>query len=674
MTSPDAAAAAPLALRLLGEMAVLRDGRAVDLPRSRKTRALLAYLALSTRPRRRDALCAMFWDRPDDPKGALRWSLSKLRPLLDDGTGTRLRCDGELVQVDTSGLAVDALRLQGVLKGAGEEDVVELEALAAAGEVLEGFSLPRCPNFELWLAEQRDTLRRARLAVLQRLYEHHQAQPEEALVWARAIVETAPADGEARLRLIDLLLRTGRKSEADRQRELARDLLAGSVHHLMRQEATHTQTPIPEPAPVPSPGVVPAPQAPETEPLETAASLDLDLTPPNRPSIAVLPFQTLGADDQVFAVGLTHDIIMRISRLRWLFVIARGSAFNILSESHDVQDIARKLGVRYVTQGTVAVSGGKLRVDVALIDAPSRTEIWVEQYTRPLDDIFTVQQEISDAIARCLQIEIEEAEQRRALHEPVSSLDAWSAYHRGVWHMHRFREEDLDLAEQFFNRAIELEPAGPRPYAGLSFVEFQRAFLRLDPDYQGRLDRSLELAERSIAAEPREALGHWALGRTLLMFREYDQSIDELQSAIKLNPNFAGAHFSLSRTLFAAGESERGIESTDTARRLSPYDPLRFAMLSVRANCLVQLGRFEEAAEWVVRAARQPNAHHHIVAIAAYCTGLAGRDALARQFLDKLRAVRPDYSLEDFLLAFPLKEKAHVDLVRDGMRKAGLGE
>lgn len=654
-------------------MAVLRDATAADLPRSKKTRALLAYLALSTRPRRRDALCAIFWDRPDDPKGALRWSLSKLRPLLQIGDGNALKADGDLVQIDTSAFSVDVLELQKLSENPDPSGSDELEALANAGDLLEGFSLPHCPNFELWLAEQRENLRRARTALLNTLFERCQTDPESALPHARSLAEIAPSDPDARLRLIDLLYQTGRESEAERQAEMARELLADNVHRTTfdaklsraRHEASTTSSPHSTPA-----------TQPVKEVPSGGAEIEPELKLPSKPSIAVLPFQTLGAaagdQDEVFAIGLTHDIIMRISRLRWLFVIARGSAFNILSQSSDVRDIAQRLGVRYLMQGNVAISGGKLRVDVALIDAPSRTEIWVEQYVRDLDDIFDVQREISDAITQCLQIEIEEAEQRRALDTPTHNLDAWSAYHRGVWHMHQFKKPDFDRAEEFFDRAIALEPHGSRAYAGLSFVYFQRAFLRLTSDYDSALKRSLELAEQSVAVDPKEALGHWALGRTFLMYKEYEQSIEELENAITLNPNFAGAHFSLSRTFFANGSSESGIESADIARRLSPYDPLRFAMLSVRANCLVQLGQFEEAADWVVRAARQPNAHHHIVAIAAYCTGLAGRTDLASQFLKRLHDIRPDYRMEDFLLAFPLREKAHIELVREGFAKAGL--
>ena len=408
--------------------------------------------------------------------------------------------------------------------------------------------------------------------------------------------------------------------------------------------------------------------------VDEALAAEPALKLPDLPSIAVMPFQKVGAsaESDVIAMGLAHDVIMGLSRLRWLFVIARGTAFNVGSSPGDVLEIASQLGVRYITQGAIATSGNRLRVDVALIDAPTRSEIWVERFDREVSELFAIQQEIVDAIVSCLQVEIEEAEQRRALMRKDDSLDAWSAYHRGVWHMHKFNAKDFVTAEKLFERALELNPNDARVYAGLSFIAFQRAFLRIDPDFDSALGMSTEFAEKSIRADPREALGHWALGRALLMYRDYDQSIDELETAIDLNPNFAGAHFSLSRSCFAAGMSDRGIEATDTARRLSPYDPNLFAMLSVRANCLMQLGKYDEAVNWVVRAARQPNAHHHIQAIAAYCTAVAGRLDLTEQYKERLLAARPNYGMEDFLLAFPLKEKEHVELVTDGFRKAGI--
>ena len=660
-----------LTLRLLGKMAVLRDGEAIALPRSRKTRALLAYLALAARPLSRDHLCTVFWDLPDDPRGSLRWSLSKLRRVLDEPERARLAADRERVSIETGALEIDALALQAAVARRDGAPTETLERLAEAGALLEGLTLPNCLDFETWLAEMRETARQARVDALGELLRRHGDAPERAVRYARLWNELDPLNPEACTRLIALLLENGRAQEAEQQVELARTRLADAGMSVLgldtawsRLRASGRETAV-ETVPTPSP----APSLPEL-------NLDDEAYPPlpSQPSVAVLPFETLSAapDRQVFADGLTHDIISRISRLRWMFVIARGSTFTFRDQAVDVQTVARQLGVRYVAQGNVRFAGDRIRVDAILTDAMTRNELWADQFDRKLDDIFGIQDDISIAIVGALETEIERAEQQRALRDAPESLDAWSAYHRGLWHMHQFKRADFDLAESFFARAIALDSHAPRPIAGLSFVHFQRAFLKLDPDFEGQIQRALELGEQAIALDARDATGHWAVGRALLMRREYEQSVDALKTAIRLNPNYASAQFSLSRSYFAEGSSELGIQASDIARRLSPCDPLRFAMLSVKANCLAQMGRYDEAVDWVVRAARQPNAHHHILAIAAYCTSLADRDDLAREYLGRLRAAQPGYTVSDFFQAFPIRQPEHIELIREGFRKAGI--
>ena len=151
--SIDQHARSSLALSFLGGLSVEHKGEGIDLPRSRKTRALLAYLALSPRPRRRSALCTMFWERPDDPKGALRWSLSKIRPVMKSGDESLVVADGDFIRIETAGVGVDARDLLSAAANPDPWPAAELERLANAGELLEGFVLAGCPDFELWLAE-----------------------------------------------------------------------------------------------------------------------------------------------------------------------------------------------------------------------------------------------------------------------------------------------------------------------------------------------------------------------------------------------------------------------------------------------------------------------------------------------------------------------------------------
>lgn len=671
----------PLTIRLLGDMAVWRGDHRVALPRSKKTRALLAYLALTTRPQRRERIIALLWDLPDDPKGALRWSLSKLRQVVDTPERKRLIADRDNVSLDTGDIDLDMDALRRAEEASQHLPDEQLEELVTAGTLLEGMKLLDCLEFEAWIAEERENVRKARVTLLKELIRRQADDPAKAVDYTRSLCELDPLDVDGRIMLIELLCRSGRAPEAERQVELARGMLANAGLSTAPLERAWAELATAAPASATAPASV---SAPAPRPSETARNggaeapgLDeADPAVPTQPSVAVLPFETLSSDpdQEYFGDGLTHDIISRISGLRWLFVISRASAFTFRGPATDIQDVARKLGVRYVAHGSVRFAGDRLRLDAVLVDALSGNELWAQQYDRKLDDVFAIQDEIANAIVGTLELEIEQAEQRRALLDVPENLDAWSAYHRGLWHMYRYKKADFDQAEQYFNASIELDPTSPRPFAGLSFIHFQRAFLNLNDDYDGEIQQAIDFAERSLALDSRDALGHWALGRALLMCREYAQSIDQLETAIGFNPNFAGAHFSLSRSCFAAGESERGIEASDRARRLSPCDPQMFAMLSVRGNCLAQLGRYDEAVDWVSRAVAQRNAHHHILAIAAYCTGLAGREHLATGYMQRLLELRPDYTSDDFLRAFPLKRLEHIALVRKGLRVAGLPE
>ena len=334
----------------------------------------------------------------------------------------------------------------------------------------------------------------------------------------------------------------------------------------------------------------------------------------------------------MLAQGLTHDLITRLGRARWLFVIARGSAFRF-ADAHDPQEAAARLGVRYIVQGAVQAAPPRIRIHAVLVDTTTRAEIWSEHYDRGLDDLFAIQGDISDAIAGAIEAQIEQAERGRSLLKPSESLDAWEAYHRGCWHMYKFRAEHYEEAERYFRRSIELDPSSPRPFAGLSFVHWQRAFLELRPDRAGEIARARELAEEAIALDPRDPQGYHALGRAYHIAGDLTASERELQNAVDLNPSFALGHYSLAFSLFFGGLTEESLNSVSRAQRLSPYDPMGFAMSALKAMDLARIGEFEEATRLISLAARQSNAHYHILALAAHIHRLAGEAEAAATYL-----------------------------------------
>src|SRR6516164_4868088 len=195
---------AQLALRLLGEIEVVRGGQQLLLPASRKARALLIYLAVTRQPHRRERLCAMFWDLPDDPRGALRSSLSKLRPLVDTPDHRRILAERDAVRLDSADAEIDLFAVQGVLRrSAGQVSTEALEQTAALfrGEFAEGLDLTNCPDFHAWCVAERGEARRMRARILRALIERYAASPEAALVHGRMLARVDTTDSSAHIAL-----------------------------------------------------------------------------------------------------------------------------------------------------------------------------------------------------------------------------------------------------------------------------------------------------------------------------------------------------------------------------------------------------------------------------------------------------------------------------------------
>src|SRR5262249_17778157 len=227
-------------------------------------------------------------------------------------------------------------------------------------------------------------------------------------------------------------------------------------------------------------------------------------------------------------------------------------------------------------------------------------------------------------------------ERNRAILLPPNSLDAWGAYHRGLWHIYRFTKTDNGLAQYFFQRSIRQDPTFARAYAGLSFTPWQNAFHRCADREQERA-RALETANQSLIVDDHNPAAHWAMGRALWLRGRETESLAELEKAVDLSPNFALGHYALSFVHSQSGDPAAAIRSADHSCHLRPFDPLVFGMLGARAMAHVRLGQFEEAAEWAQKAASRPNAHVIILAIAAHWLALAGRMEEAKVYADSLR-------------------------------------
>jgi len=642
-----------LELRLLGPLAVRRGGTEVALPASRKVRALLAYLALAPRPVTRGHLCELFWDVPNDPRGELRWCLSKIRRLVDAPKRPRVATEGDTVRLDLADAEVDALEVARAVQ-AGLEDlpVEELRALSArldSGDFLEGLELDAAPELGHWLGAQRRRLRGCHAAVLEPLA--RRASGEEVFAHLEKWLALAPFDRRVHEALFAALARHGRIRDGERHLESTAQMFEsegldrGPLREAWRRATVELATP------------------PRVEP---------GASPARRASVAVMPFADESPDVRLPggpADGLAHDVLTRLAKLRSLFVIARGTVFALHERGIAPESAGRMLDVDYVVSGSVARRGKRLRVSVELSETRSARIAWAEVFDREVDDAFGVIDEIGNRIVASVAHEIEVAESARAILRPPSSLDAWEAHHRGLWHMYRFERAENEQAQQFFATALRLDPTFARAWAGLSFTHFQNAFLGW-AEREPEIERAYATAGQSLLADDRDPSAHWAMGRALWLRGSHDQSLVELERAVDLSPNFALAHYTLSFVHSQAGDAQAAVAFSDHARVLSPFDPLLFAMLGSRAMGLARLGRFEEAAESGAQAAARPNAHAHVVAIGAYTLALAGRLDEARAHMASILRARPDYGIGDFLRAMRLSEDGE-EIFRKGAKAIG---
>lgn len=659
-----------LSVRLLGSLTISRNGVPVALPASRKLRALLAYLALAPHPVGRSRLCELFWDVPNDPRGELRWCLSKLRGVLDAPERRRVSTQGDMVALDLDGCLVDALEIsRATAQGIGTLDVERLRALAGlfAGDLLDELELERSPLFNSWLIAQRRRFNSCHVAVLEQLVETLPPDCDETIGHLDRWVELAPFDGRAHLALLASMVRRGEIGAAEQHLAATEQLfqsedldfapLRAAWRAIRDQRASAAQ---------------------QAQPACLSSASQLVATPgddgpvePRHASLAVMPFAEESGARGGLADGLTHDIITRLAKLRDFFVIARGSVFALAEKAIAPEEAGRKLNVDYVATGTVRSLTGRVIVGVELVEVRTARIVWAETFEHRLDDIFAVLDDIGDSIVSSISAEIETVERNRAMLKAPNSLNAWEAYHRGLWHMYRFTQAENEQARHFFARALQLDPTFARAYAGLSFTHWQNAFQRWgDRDRESAL--AFESAGHSLLVDDHNPAAHWAMGRALWLRGAQDGSLVELQRAVDLSPNFALGHYALSFVHSQSGDPRAAIGSSDHSRHLSPFDPLLFGMLGARAMAHVRLGQFEEAAEWALKAAARPNAHAIILAIAAHCLALAGRLDEARGFAAAIRRALPHYSSEDFIGTFRFEPDAEA-LFRQGARRIGLG-
>ncbi len=414
------------------------------------------------------------------------------------------------------------------------------------------------------------------------------------------------------------------------------------------------------------------------QPCAAGDALDggIELALPDKPSIAVLPFVNMSgeADQEFFADGMAEDIITGLSRYRWFFVIARNSSFTYKGRAVAVTQVAKELGVRYVLEGSVRKAGNRVRVTAQLIDATTGHHIWADRYDRQLDDIFALQDEITDTIVGSIEPEIGAAERERARRKPPNNLDSWDLYHRGMWHLWQDVGHDaLTKAKQSFQRACELDPTFAAAHAELAYTHVAEIVRGLTDDPKSSLELAAVSAERAVTLDRGDPVARVARGRVFMFRHAHDRAIAEMEAALALNLNFERGHYALGMALLYSGRPVDSIAHFERSLRLSPRSPMIWANWMMMGLAYVNLERYEDAAASFEKAIQQPCAPFMVFVFVAATLAHLGRIEEAREMIREAKARNPGFSIESVRnAAGQFGPQSSAARIIDGLRKAGL--
>lgn len=393
---------------------------------------------------------------------------------------------------------------------------------------------------------------------------------------------------------------------------------------------------------------------------------------PDKPSVAVLPFQNMSGDpDQThFSDGITDDIITELARYRDIFVIARQSSFAYRGTAATPARIAQELGVQYILEGSVRRSGQRIRVSAQLIDPLSGAHLWVERYDRDIEDIFEVQDEITAMIANTLTGEISRESYKRSLAKSSDKVNAYDHYLRASEINWRAGRDDVRVARAEAEKAIEADPGFSRAHALVAWTcvaEFLNAWRERPRD---ALDEAMRYATAAITADPREPFGYAVLGWVYMCERDFERGLAEQRRAIADNPGSAHYRSLYAFTLAYAGQSEKAIEELEKAMLLNPRYPDLYRAHYGRA--LFNLRRYDEAIEQLERLRTTQPGNTNAIAAAAACYAALGRLDEARATVAEVQAASPAYTLDHARTNVPYARQDERDHFIENLTLAGL--
>jgi TolB-like protein/two-component SAPR family response regulator/Tfp pilus assembly protein PilF len=677
-----------LHIKLLGAFEV-RDALGKPLPPLRRqAQAVLAVLAL--RPGTalsRDKLTTMLWSERGEiqARNSLRHVLSDLRKAFIDLNPSPLITDRMIAHLDSEIVEVDVVAFER-LTDEGTPDSLERASELYQGEFLEDLGV-RNPVFVDWMRDERNRLHNRARAALSCLLEHRMAarQTDKAVATAERLLLHDPTHEGGHRALMRIYTDKGDRALGVKQYQICCDALRAELGIEPEAETQRLHEEIRQ---------MPVREGPAAY-LSNGKHTGLAL--PDRPSVAVLPFVNMSGDgeQEYFSDGITEDIITDLSRFRSLFVIARDSSFTYKGKSAKVQEVGRDLGVQFVLEGSVRHAGNKIRVTAQLLDATTGYHVWAEHYDRELEDIFEVQDEITEMIVSTLAGRIDDAMLERTKRKSPGSLEAYDYVLRGDENLWLYgggkwldTKDKIARSRQNYLKAIELDPTYARAYEGVAYTYLTDWGFLLGQSPEEDLSRASEYAQKAVAIDDANNRAHHTLALTHVFSKNYEQARLHKSKAVTLNPNDADYLIRACYLLPLLDEHEDAIELGERALRLNPFHPTWY--LTFLAFAYFTGRRYSEA---ITAFESAHDAYPDDAAELAACYAQSGQLDKARSLLsDFLRSAGPEPwwmnvpesaphverdptgLLRYMVYMFPFKNPSDLDHLLDGLRKAGLPE
>lgn len=642
-------------LRLFGQFELSGpDGKSVAA--SAKLSALLAFLAAQKKPVARDHLTTLLWGSHFEEQAGqnFRQALVRLRKALG---ADAIIADDQTVQLAPGTLTSDLEQFQSLAGSTAKEDLNKAAALLV-GDFLEGLDLQE-EAWEDWLSQERRRLSYLACSVLERLakLELEAGKPDVALRWAEDCIRKDIFREEAHRLTIVSLASLGRKTEAIRHYQ-------NFAERLKQELGTE-------------------PGASTTAAYETARQGKGPTDSPSaaaglrRPSIAVLPFANLSNDPEqdYFTDGMVDEIITALSRLHWLFVIARNSSFAYKGRTVDVKQVGRELGVRYVLHGSVRRGGNRLRIAGQLVDAITGTAIWADRFEGDMADVFELQDMVTSQVVGSIAPRLEQAEIEQSRRKPTESLDAYDYFLRGQAEVHKWTLEGNRAAMAHFYKAAELDPQFATAYGMAARCYSQAKAQGWLSDPVAANAEVLRLGRHVAEFGPDDPIALSAAGMAIAyVVGDLDSGNAMIERSVEISPNFAQAWLFSGWVKAWMGEADVSISRINRALQLSPHDPAVSNMRRAIAFAYFIAGRYEEAISAAeIVSPLQQNAIFGLCTTAA-SAALLSRQAEAERTVVALLDVDPALRIRDLRQRFPMKRDDDFSRWEEGLRKAGLPE